>query len=57
MRYYKVARDITKWSSQFITNQGDHYYTEAHVLQKRPLYYKVGEVLQIGARAITKWSR
>ena len=35
----------------------NHYYTEGHVLQKSPLYYKVRQVLQIVARANsnTKW--
>ena len=33
------------------------YETEEHLLQKCLLHYKVGQVLQIGARAITKWRR
>ena len=34
-----------------------NHYTEGHVLQKSPLYYKVRQVLQIVARANsnTKW--
>ena len=46
-RYYKVEQLIRKW--------GNHYYTEGHVLQKSPLYYKVGQsLLQCGVGTI-KW--
>ena len=54
---YKGARYTKKWSCQFTTNWGNHYYAEGHVLQKKPLYYRVRQVLQIGARAITKWGK
>ena len=30
------------YTSQFITKWGNHNYSEGHVLQKRPLYYKAG---------------
>ena len=55
--YYKGARDIKKWSSQFITKWGNHYYIVGHASEKRSLYYKVEQVLQIGARAVTNWGK
>ena len=43
--YYKLGQEvITNWGSFVITNWGN-------------FYYKLGQVLQIGARFITNWGR
>ena len=46
----QIRENVTNWGSFIITNWGIYYK-----LGNR--YYKIGELLQIGARFITHWGR
>ena len=45
--------NVAKFDS--VAKSGNRHYNERYLLQKRQLYCKMGQVLQIGTRAIRKW--